>query len=144
MSENISKIPVNKFNILRLIEDAWNAFHTYIGSLTEEKLIEPKDAVGWTAKDPIIHISIWEDSLRALLEKRSRSEAMGIDENLWEQDDVDAVNACYADIKAILCGNLLNRPDYRMFQSQAGVENHPPANTTPLQLSKCLIRHCLE
>ena len=92
MSEELSKIIINKANILKLIEDAWNKFHQYIGTLSEKQITEPKDEGGWTVKDHMIHLAIWEDSLRALLEKRSRPEAMGIDESLWEQGNVDAVN----------------------------------------------------
>src|SRR5262249_47676404 len=63
-------------------------------SLTYEQVTIPTDPAGWTAKDHIAHVAIWEDSLNALLEKQPRRQHMGIDDQqAWDNYDWDKVNA---------------------------------------------------
>jgi uncharacterized protein (TIGR03083 family) len=79
-------------NLMRQIELSWNEFQTYLASLTEEQLTRPTDAAGWTAKDHVIHIAVWEKGALALLEGKSKREAMNITSETWQQGD-DAINA---------------------------------------------------
>jgi hypothetical protein len=79
-------------DLLRQIESSWNELQTYVASLTEEQLTRPTDAAGWTAKDHLIHIAIWEEGEIALLDGKSKREAMEITPEIWEQDD-DPINA---------------------------------------------------
>ncbi|MBI1258773.1 MAG: ClbS/DfsB family four-helix bundle protein [Chloroflexi bacterium] len=85
---------MTKAELLANIEQGWNNFQAYLSSLTYEQVTIPTDPAGWTAKDHIAHLAIWEDSLNALLEKKSRREHMGIaDEAIWNNGEWDAVNA---------------------------------------------------
>jgi uncharacterized protein (TIGR03083 family) len=79
-------------SLLRRIEHGWNDLQAYLGTLSEEQLTKPTDAAGWTVKDHLIHLAIWEDGVYALLEGRSQREGMEVDEATWRQG-IDAINA---------------------------------------------------
>ena len=89
---NDSKNELSRQNLLRQLELSWNELQTYLGSLTEEQLTRPTDAAGWTAKDHIMHLAMWENAGLALLEGKSKREAMNITPEIWAQDD-DPINA---------------------------------------------------
>jgi hypothetical protein len=89
---NDSNTALTRETLLRQIELAWNDLKTYLASLTEDQLTRPTDAAGWTAKDHIIHIAIWEQAALALLEGKSKREALNVTQDTWDQDD-DAINA---------------------------------------------------
>ncbi len=83
---------INKSNLRRRLENGWDELHEFLDSLSDEQKTEPTDAAGWTVKDHVIHLALWEDSLTALLEGESRAEALGVPDELWGQD-IDLVNA---------------------------------------------------
>jgi hypothetical protein len=83
---------LTKAELLARIEEGWNELNAYLQTLTEKQLTTPTDAAGWAAKDHIIHLSVWQSGLIAVLEGGSRREAMGIDEATWASWNVDAIN----------------------------------------------------
>ncbi len=84
--------PFSKTELLRRIKQGWDEFNTYINSLTEQQLTIPTDAAGWTAKDHIIHLAVWEGGVLALLRGENRREYMGVDEESWNSRDFDRMN----------------------------------------------------
>lgn len=85
--------PVTVANFMRRLTTGWDAFNAYIDSLTEAQLTQPTDAAGWTVKDHLTHLAVWEDGMNALLRREPRHEAMGLDEATWNSGDYDAMNA---------------------------------------------------
>jgi hypothetical protein len=86
--------PTTKAELLQKMEEGWNTFHAYVSTLTPAQLTEPKDAAGWSAKDHLIHLAVWQDGVSAVLEQKgeTRPGAMGLDAETWAQD-FDAMNA---------------------------------------------------
>ncbi|HYF63926.1 MAG TPA: maleylpyruvate isomerase N-terminal domain-containing protein, partial [Herpetosiphonaceae bacterium] len=78
-------------NLLGRIGRGWDDLQGYIGTLSREQLTGPADDAGWTVKDHLIHMAVWEDGIAALLGGSSRLEAMGVDQASWEQG-ADAAN----------------------------------------------------
>lgn len=79
--------------LLNQIEATWNELQRYLASLTEAQLTRPTDAAGWTAKDHVIHIAIWERGTLALLEGKSKREVMDIPLETWNTGEDDPINA---------------------------------------------------
>jgi uncharacterized protein (TIGR03083 family) len=83
---------LSREDFLHQLDAGWNELQTYLASLSEDQLTRPTDAAGWTAKDHVIHIAIWETGTLALLDGKLKREVMDIPLETWEQDD-DAINA---------------------------------------------------
>ncbi|MBI5667486.1 MAG: maleylpyruvate isomerase N-terminal domain-containing protein [Chloroflexi bacterium] len=88
MSEEISVR-----NLLDKMQNGWDEFQAYLKTLTPEQMTVPTDAQGWTVKDHIAHLALWEDGIAALLTGQSRREQMGLDEAAWNSGDFDIQNA---------------------------------------------------
>jgi len=83
---------MTRVDLLRQLDESWNQLQTYLASHTEEQLTGAVDSAGWTAKDHIMHLAMWEKAGLALLEGKSKREAMDVSQETWQQDD-DAINA---------------------------------------------------
>jgi hypothetical protein len=81
MAENMTTA-----ELLRRIQAGWDDFHAYLDTLDEADFTRNADAAGWTVKDHIIHLSVWEDGIEALLSGESRRERMGVDIETWASD----------------------------------------------------------
>jgi hypothetical protein len=79
--------------VLARMRKAWDYLHGYITALDEHEATEPTDAAGWTPKDHVMHLAVWEGGVAALLDRQDRLAYMGIDAALWAAHDYDAINA---------------------------------------------------
>lgn len=83
----------NKADLIASINEGWDSFQAYLNTLSMEQLTGPTDAAGWTAKDHVMHLAVWEDGMYALLQGESRPVYMGVDPQLWARGDYDEINA---------------------------------------------------
>ncbi|MBZ0292206.1 MAG: ClbS/DfsB family four-helix bundle protein [Anaerolineae bacterium] len=83
---------ISKSELMEKIHSGWDKFQTYIGTLSDKQLTIPSDAAGWTIKDHIMHLAVWEDGIYALLEKQPRDAQMGIETETWLTGDYDHIN----------------------------------------------------
>ncbi len=84
---------LDKDELLDRMQAGWDDLNTYVDSLTDQQLTGPTDAAGWTVKDHLIHLAVWEDSVFALLEGLARHDYAGVDQAIWESGDFDRINA---------------------------------------------------
>lgn len=87
-----SDTPLTRESLLRQIESGWNELQTLLASLTEEQLTRPTDAAGWTAKDHVIHLAVWENAALGVTEQKSEREVVNIAPEIWKQGN-DPINA---------------------------------------------------
>lgn len=86
--------PISKEKLLLKVQQCWDEFQTYLKTLTETQLTQQTDAAGWTIKDHIMHLAVWEDGLDAVLHKLPRRERMGVDQASWDlMPNFDPMNA---------------------------------------------------
>ena len=81
-----------KSGLLEHIERDWATLNSLLSTLSEKQWTEIKNEDGWTVKDHVIHIAIWEDSVIAFLRHVPRHEGLGISEELYLDGGIDAVN----------------------------------------------------
>ncbi len=83
----------NKPELLANIQNSWQELRQFIRSLSEEQLTKPTDPAGWTVKDHLIHLAVWEDGINALLAHQPRYVAMGLTKEVWDRDGFEEFNA---------------------------------------------------
>jgi len=71
--------PTNKAQFEEHLRDAWAQLQQTLDSLTAEQMTERTDAAGWTVRDHLAHLVVWEQGIIALLKREPRFEAMGVD-----------------------------------------------------------------
>lgn len=82
-----------KAQLLAEIEASWEALHTFLGRYTEVQLTSPRDPAGWAVKDHLAHLVAWEQSILGLFEGLPRHQALGVDQELYDSGDFEAMNA---------------------------------------------------
>ncbi|MBK8024418.1 MAG: ClbS/DfsB family four-helix bundle protein [Chloroflexi bacterium] len=85
-------LPRTVSELLRHIDEGYTAFTVYVRSMSETTLTGPTDPAGWTIKDHLAHIVVWEDGMNAVLTHQSRIERMGVDQAVWDSG-FDEINA---------------------------------------------------
>ena len=78
---------------LARFEDAWAGLDKTVQGLSDHELTEPRDPAGWSAKDHLMHVAVWEQALLAKLDGRPRHQALGLDADTDGSEDWDGMNA---------------------------------------------------
>ena len=78
--------------VLARFDRAFAELEDTVKSWSERELTDIRDPAGWSAKDHLMHVAVWEQALLAKLDGRPRHEALGIDEATDRSDD-DTINA---------------------------------------------------
>ena len=74
-------------------ERAFAELEQTVKRLDERQLTEIRDPAGWSAKDHLIHVALWEQALLAAVDGRPRHQALGVDASTDDSSDWDAINA---------------------------------------------------
>jgi uncharacterized protein (TIGR03083 family) len=84
---------MTKAEFLSALDKGWNDLRAYLETLTADQMTQPTDAAGWTVKDHLLHLAVWEDGMAALLQGLSRHDSMGVKKGVWDSGDFDQINA---------------------------------------------------
>jgi hypothetical protein len=84
---------ISKAQLLDRIHQGWGELQAYIATLSDTQMTQPTDDAGWTVKDHLMHLSVWEDGMAALLQGQPRWETMGLPPESAGSRDFDALNA---------------------------------------------------
>lgn len=84
--------PLYKAVVLHRADQTWARLEQLVSGLSEAQLTTVRDSQGWSIKDHLAHLTVWEQSLLALIQGRSRDEALGLDEGAYRTLDVDDIN----------------------------------------------------
>jgi hypothetical protein len=88
---NSSDIPQTKEELLQQIELSWNELVHCLHIQSEESLTKLIDDQGWSVKDHIIHIAMWDKAALAMLEGESKRKTLDISLEIWQQGE-DPIN----------------------------------------------------
>jgi uncharacterized damage-inducible protein DinB len=64
----------------------------FINGLTPEQFTAHSDPAGWTIRDHLYHLAMWEWGIVALLRREGRWEAMGLEPQFVRSNEFDAIN----------------------------------------------------
>lgn len=101
MTENLSNkleafvdLPASqtKTELLERMAVAYEAAESFIAAHDEAALTKPLGESGWSAKDYLAHLTVWEGSMVALLQKHDRLKSMGLDQETTDLADFDKMN----------------------------------------------------
>ncbi len=84
--------PQNKGDLLERLAAGRRLIDEIVAPLSEEQLARPLDEDGWSIKDHLAHLMVWERGMIALLHKQPRYEAMGLTPELVAGGDYEAIN----------------------------------------------------
>lgn len=85
-----SRLP--KAELLDRIAAAWVELENSISGLDDLALKRIKTAGGWTIKDTLAHLAMWERGIVYLLSRRSRHQGMDITADQWKNLTLDEIN----------------------------------------------------
>ncbi|UYN91166.1 MAG: ClbS/DfsB family four-helix bundle protein [Anaerolineales bacterium] len=87
-------IDFSKEELLQRIQDGWDRLHAFMDEHSDEQLTGPTDVAGWTAKDHLMHLSVWSGSMVAVLNGKPRRDYMEISREDWAtlSETYDVVN----------------------------------------------------
>jgi hypothetical protein len=72
---------------------AWDDFVTYVDALTAEQWTGPRDAAGWSVKDHVSHVTLWDRAVVGRLRDNvPMEETLGISAGAWADESLDPMN----------------------------------------------------
>jgi hypothetical protein len=84
--------PTNKSELMERIQTSRAELEAVLQPLSEAQLIKPGPS-GWSIKDHLAHLAIWELGIAELLRRRNRFAAMQVEEAVKEGKSEDEINA---------------------------------------------------
>jgi hypothetical protein len=84
--------PSSKDALVQQMDEAWLRLNGFVETLTPAQLIEPTDAAGWSVRDHLDHLQVWEQGMIAVFQGQSRAQGMGIPDDVYATGDFDAIN----------------------------------------------------
>lgn len=84
--------PSTKAELCDLIAAGWDELEQAIAGVSNADLEERVDG-GWSAVDHLGHVAAWERATTALLQGRPRHQGLGVEEQLYQTNDDDLINA---------------------------------------------------
>jgi hypothetical protein len=73
------------------IDAAWKDLHSFLGAVPPGQASK-RDQAGWSVKDHVAHLAVWEDSVVILFRGGRRHEALGIEEPFYAASSMDEIN----------------------------------------------------
>jgi len=71
----------------------WEALVTYVDGLADDQWTGPKDAAGWSVKDHVSHVTLWDRAvIEALRHQVPMQETLGISGSAWSAASFDPMN----------------------------------------------------
>lgn len=92
MTELLNEAAPTVSAIQAQIDAGREELHAFLAALTVAQREHATDAAGWTVKDHVMHLAVWEKRLAGILTHQKFPEAMGIPLEVWAQD-VNTINA---------------------------------------------------
>jgi hypothetical protein len=87
------RYPTDMDRFLYVMADARQSLESVIEGRSEQELTEFRDAAGWSIKDHLYHLAVWERGIRYLLQGLPRHEGMELTEQQYAELDADGMNA---------------------------------------------------
>lgn len=81
-----------KAELLARIATGWDDLENVISGLDDKALKRINTAGGWTIKDNLAHLAMWERGIVSLLSRRPRPLGMGISADQWKDLTMDEIN----------------------------------------------------
>jgi hypothetical protein len=86
-------LPTDAQSLREYTSARWNAFVEYTDGLPDAVWEGPTDAAGWTVKDHVAHVVLWDESLVGLVRDRvPRRETLNVSDLAWNAGGYDLMN----------------------------------------------------
>lgn len=85
-------LPKNKADLLDQLSNGRKHLQELVDALNDDQILF-QGADGWSVKDHLAHLAMWEVGIAALLRKQPRWEAMGLDRDSVNLHDTHSMNA---------------------------------------------------
>jgi hypothetical protein len=88
-----TSLPTDAQSLREYTRERWRAFVEFTDSLPDDVWEGPTDAAGWTVKDHVAHVVLWDESLVGLVRDRApRRETLKVTDLAWNAGGYDLLN----------------------------------------------------